>query len=704
MPNLAGLHDREAQAIAVPDTWILDTVALSENPQPVNYDAKFHWITRINWGYGSTGTLPALRYDAFADSAAIYVRDSQNCHRWIIGNETNLPREWPASGPIYPWSYATCYGLARKAIRMMHGHENDEVLIAASGPWNNELKYEGNPTGDWIKYFADVIDLCDGDMDGFAIHSYTHGYNVSLVTSSARMQAPFQNRHYEFRTYRDYLEAIPDELHHLPVYLTEANGDGPWQAVGLMPAMLGEIDAWNKQSKQKVHCVVFYRYPKYDQFYIAGRGDVEAEYRAAVVKGYSSPTGANDPVQTFIPAASSGTSPAQPALPPPDIDPRATARGVTILTPRGVPLTWRVIKIQWYDEQEADQLGPDHHIMADVLDENGKRLVNVPLMVRWPTGETRIVTEAKPGEPYSANFAMSPSRNEFSIVVDGLALSEVVTGIGMGAMTPSGFNAGIHTSTGVIFQRLSATTPPPSTPTGPVAVVNVARGANVRSGPGTDYKVLGAEPYGTIMPIVGRDAHALWWQVDLPHVPGWVSNSVVDARNTANVPVVDAPPLPPQPAPEQPHPAQDNWTRSRAFVAKWEGDYSDNPEDHGNWTGGRKGQGELKGTKYGISAASYPELDIRNLTMAEADAIYFRDYWQASNAASLPWPYCLLAFDTAVLHGVGTSRKWQQEAGDNPYAFAAKRLRSYTKLDNWDVFGAGWVNRVSDLLLEASKA
>jgi hypothetical protein len=53
---------------------------------------------------------------------------------------------------------------------------------------------------------------------------------------------------------------------------------------------------------------------------------------------------------------------------------------------------------------------------------------------------------------------------------------------------------------------------------------------------------------------------------------------------------------------------------------------------------------------------------------------------------------------TAVLHGVGTSRTWQAEVGNNAYAFAAKRLKVYTKLDNWHYFGAGWTNRTAELL------
>lgn len=58
-----------------------------------------------------------------------------------------------------------------------------------------------------------------------------------------------------------------------------------------------------------------------------------------------------------------------------------------------------------------------------------------------------------------------------------------------------------------------------------------------------------------------------------------------------------------------------------------EGGYTNNRNDSGNWTGGRIGSGTLKGTKYGISAASYPTLDIANLTLDQAKDIYRRDYW-----------------------------------------------------------------------------
>lgn len=486
MNNLAGMHDRESVALGITDTWALDTIALSDNPASRHYEAGYEWICRANWGYGSTGTLPKPDwYGEYVVRLSNYVRGSDNCHRWVIGNEPNLSREWPDNQPIYPWDYANCYKAARRHIHAILGHEQDEVLIAASGPWNDELKYEGNSKGDWIVHFEDVIKACGSEIDGFSIHSYTHGYNVALVTSSARMQAPFQNRHYEFRTYRDYMAAIPVGLWSLPVYLTEANGNGPWQAVGLMPAMVDEIDHWNKNGNHPIRAVIFYRYPKYDDFYIEGRADVIAEYRQAIGRGYKSPPvmGAQTVMkQTFIPNVSSGPSvptQPQPELPLPEWDERLTARGVSVETPplRPGQSYWRVAKARWYDEQEADRLGPDHHIMADALDAKGARVPGVNMEVKWPTDQHVIVTEAKPGEPYSANYPMSPSRNEYSIKVgpSGEA-SETLKGIGMGAETPSGFNAGIHTSTGVVFQlatmpQASKPQPPTTEPTPQPATV-----------------------------------------------------------------------------------------------------------------------------------------------------------------------------------------------------------------------------------------
>jgi len=78
---------------------------------------------------------------------------------------------------------------------------------------------------------------------------------------------------------------------------------------------------------------------------------------------------------------------------------------------------------------------------------------------------------------------------------------------------------------------------------------------NVRTGPGMNYSVLFAAPPGASGVVTGRSADNEWWQVQIStrYVAsgfGWVSRYYVTAANTAGVPVVAAPPLPP--FPEQP--------------------------------------------------------------------------------------------------------------------------------------------------------
>ena len=84
--------------------------------------------------------------------------------------------------------------------------------------------------------------------------------------------------------------------------------------------------------------------------------------------------------------------------------------------------------------------------------------------------------------------------------------------------------------------------------------------------------------------------------------------------------------------------------------------------DRGNWTSGIVGQGELKGSKYGVSAASYPSVDIANLTLAGAADIYSRDFYLPVGGDRLPAPIGLLAFDAAVNSGVHNAARWLQRA------------------------------------------
>ena len=66
-----------------------------------------------------------------------------------------------------------------------------------------------------------------------------------------------------------------------------------------------------------------------------------------------------------------------------------------------------------------------------------------------------------------------------------------------------------------------------------------------------------------------------------------------------------------------------------------EAGFTTDPKDRGNWTTGVIGKGELRGTKYGISAMTYPYLDIKNITLEYAKTLYKRDWWDALNAESM---------------------------------------------------------------------
>ena len=166
--------------------------------------------------------------------------------------------------------------------------------------------------------------------------------------------------------------------------------------------------------------------------------------------------------------------------------------------------------------------------------------------------------------------------------------------------------------------------------------------------------------------------------------------------------------------------------RACAIVLEHEGGFTNNPRDAGNWTGGSVGKGQLRGTRYGISAAAYPDLDISSLTIAEARTIYRRDYWDQVYADRLPAPLALLAFDAGVNCGVSRSARWLQIAvGAKPDGIVgpqtlsavrtrcqdgtdtvcaemlAARLLFMSNLPTWPTFGSGWSRRLCRLLLEA---
>ena len=78
--------------------------------------------------------------------------------------------------------------------------------------------------------------------------------------------------------------------------------------------------------------------------------------------------------------------------------------------------------------------------------------------------------------------------------------------------------------------------------------------------------------------------------------------------------------------------------------------YVDDPLDRG---------GE---TKFGIAKNANPDLDITNLTWAQAKAVYYDRYWITGGCEKLDGRVAILHFDGCVNHGVTRAKRFLQTA------------------------------------------
>jgi lysozyme family protein len=138
------------------------------------------------------------------------------------------------------------------------------------------------------------------------------------------------------------------------------------------------------------------------------------------------------------------------------------------------------------------------------------------------------------------------------------------------------------------------------------------------------------------------------------------------------------------------------WRAAISTLHKVEGGLSVDARDPGNWTGGAIDKGELRGTKFGISAAAYPTVDIRNLTPEAAAELTRADYWNGI-PANLPDDTRWFAFDAAFHHGLGRVRNWL-ESEPTYDDLVARRIQFITDLRQFDIFGRGWMRRIAIVL------
>lgn len=148
-----------------------------------------------------------------------------------------------------------------------------------------------------------------------------------------------------------------------------------------------------------------------------------------------------------------------------------------------------------------------------------------------------------------------------------------------------------------------------------------------------------------------------------------------------------------------------------------EGGFQKDPKDRGNWTSGQIARGVLKGTKFGLAAMTYPELDIENLTIDQAKAIYKRDWWDKLGMDRFKPAMSFQMFDAAINHGMSNATKILQRAvsvkddgvigpvtigkvqeteiNDMLMLFLAERLIFMTDIKTFDTYGKGWSRRVA---------
>lgn len=131
-------------------------------------------------------------------------------------------------------------------------------------------------------------------------------------------------------------------------------------------------------------------------------------------------------------------------------------------------------------------------------------------------------------------------------------------------------------------------------------------------------------------------------------------------------------------------------------------------------------------TNFGITKASYPDLDIKELTLEDAKVIYYKDYWLSCSCDEMPLPLALHVFDLAVNSGQVYSKKVLQKAlnvkddgiigpktieainlcediGLVTDDIASERLELMINHEDWQIAKKGWKRRVNRISRRAGE-
>jgi len=171
-----------------------------------------------------------------------------------------------------------------------------------------------------------------------------------------------------------------------------------------------------------------------------------------------------------------------------------------------------------------------------------------------------------------------------------------------------------------------------------------------------------------------------------------------------------------------------NWDQAFKQMLASEGGFTDDERDKGNsLPDGRKGSTMLGVTQFNWEAHVGHQVthdQMRKLSPADVEPLYKKKYWDVVRADELPSGIDYLVFDMGVNAGPGRSIKIMQTAlgvpadgGFGPMTMAAvlaadpvKLIEDfsqakedfYRSLNDFSVYGTGWLNRVAEVKQKAS--
>jgi hypothetical protein len=112
---------------------------------------------------------------------------------------------------------------------------------------------------------------------------------------------------------------------------------------------------------------------------------------------------------------------------------------------------WRLLEARWLDDEKFDGY---HHLFVDVRDEEFNRISGANFVMSWPDGNCRRSIGQGMAEPldHGNHCTMTSPGGAYQVWVDGLP-SEVVHGLGLGAVDSITRPADFMTSFYLVFQR-----------------------------------------------------------------------------------------------------------------------------------------------------------------------------------------------------------------------------------------------------------